>query len=99
MKVTAATTIYNSEFELTDIVAIEKTGTASVPAPIEVTTITDASQGQLVQLKDVTIENIISATPVGSFEFDAGSSRWHEHTYPCRYPYRCDGDFLPLCCW
>lgn len=71
VKVTAATTIYNSEFELTDIVAIEKTGTASVPAPIEVTAITDANQGQLVQLKDVTIENIISATPVGSFEFDA----------------------------
>jgi len=71
VKVTAATTIYNSEFELTDIIAIEKTGTASVPAPIEVTAITDANQGQLVQLKDVTIENIISATPVGSFEFDA----------------------------
>uniref|UniRef100_UPI003F57EEF8 DUF5689 domain-containing protein n=1 Tax=Paenibacillus amylolyticus TaxID=1451 RepID=UPI003F57EEF8 len=71
VKVTAATTIYNSEFELTDIVAIEKTGTASVPAPIEVTAITDANQGQLVQLKNVTIENIISATPVGSFEFDA----------------------------
>ena len=71
VKVTAATTIYNSEFELTDIVAIEKTGTASVPAPIKVTAITDANQGQLVQLKDVTIENIISATPVGSFEFDA----------------------------
>ncbi len=71
VKVTAATTIYNSEFELTDIVAIEKTGTASVPAPIEVTAISDANQGQLVQLKNVTIENIISATPVGSFEFDA----------------------------
>ncbi|APO48135.1 endonuclease [Paenibacillus xylanexedens] len=71
VKVTATTTIYNSEFELTDIVAIEKTGTASVPAPIEVTAITDANQGQLVQLKNVTIENIISATPVGSFEFDA----------------------------
>ncbi|MEK4272591.1 DUF5689 domain-containing protein [Paenibacillus sp. FSL R7-0026] len=71
VKVTAATTIYNSEFELTDIIAIEKTGTASVPAPIEVTAISDANQGQLVQLKNVTIENIISATPVGSFEFDA----------------------------
>ncbi|WP_411157708.1 DUF5689 domain-containing protein [Paenibacillus sp. 37] len=71
VKVTAATTIYNSEFELTDIVSIEKTGTASVPAPIEVTAITDANQGQLIQLKNVTIENIISATPVGSFEFDA----------------------------
>lgn len=71
VKVTAATTIYNSEFELTDIVAIEKTGTASVPAPIEVTAITDGNQGQLVQLKNVTIENIISATPAGSFEFDA----------------------------
>ncbi|MDR6725587.1 DNA/RNA endonuclease YhcR with UshA esterase domain [Paenibacillus amylolyticus] len=71
VKVTAPTTIYNSEFELTDVVAIEKTGTASVPAPALVTAITDANQGQLVQLKDVTVQNIISATPAGSFEFDA----------------------------
>ncbi|WP_427182096.1 DUF5689 domain-containing protein [Paenibacillus sp. TC-CSREp1] len=71
VKVTAPTTIYNSEFELTDVVAIEKTGTAPVPAPALVTTISDANQGQLVQLKNVTVQNIISATPAGSFEFDA----------------------------
>lgn len=71
VKVTAPTTIYNSEFELTDVVAIEKTGTASVPAPALVTAINDANQGQLVQLKNVTVQNIISATPAGSFEFDA----------------------------
>ena len=71
VKVTAATALYNSEFELTDIVAIEKTGTADIPAPIEATTVTDNNQGQLIQLKDVTVENIVSATPVGSFEFDA----------------------------
>ncbi|GAB1157667.1 hypothetical protein YWY31_36920 [Paenibacillus illinoisensis] len=71
VKVTAATTLYNSEFELTDIVAIEKTGTADIPAPVEATTVTDNNQGQLIQLKDVTVENIVSATPVGSFEFDA----------------------------
>lgn len=71
VKVTAATALYNSEFELTDIVAIEKTGTASIPAAVEVSAVTDANQGQLVQLKEVTVQNIISATPVGSFEFDA----------------------------
>lgn len=71
VKVTAPTTIYNSEFELTDVVAIEKTGTASVPAPALVTAINDTNQGQLVQLKNVTVQNIISATPAGSFEFDA----------------------------
>ncbi|WP_435890963.1 DUF5689 domain-containing protein [Paenibacillus silvae] len=71
VKVTAPTTVYNSEFELTDVVAIEKTGTAPVPAPALVTTINDANQGQLVQLKNVTVQNIISATPAGSFEFDA----------------------------
>ncbi|MBB6023409.1 DNA/RNA endonuclease YhcR with UshA esterase domain [Paenibacillus sp. JGP012] len=71
VKVTAPTTVYNSEFELTDVVAIEKTGTASVPAPALVTAISDANQGQLVQLKNVTVQNIISATPAGSFEFDA----------------------------
>nr|WP_229730104.1 DUF5689 domain-containing protein [Paenibacillus silvae] len=71
VKVTAPTTVYNSEFELTDVVAIEKTGTAPVPAPALVTMINDANQGQLVQLKNVTVQNIISATPAGSFEFDA----------------------------
>jgi len=71
VKVTAATALYNSEFELTDIVAIEKTGTADIPAPVESTTVTDENQGQLIQLKDVTVENIVSAAPVGSFEFDA----------------------------
>ncbi len=71
VKVTAATALYNSEFELTDIVAIEKTGTADIPAPVEASTVTDNNQGQLIQLKDVTVENIVSATPVGSFEFDA----------------------------
>ncbi|MEO2205306.1 DUF5689 domain-containing protein [Paenibacillus pabuli] len=71
VKVTAATALYNSEFELTDIVAIEKTGTADIPAPVESTTVTDENLGQLIQLKDVTVENMVSATPVGSFEFDA----------------------------
>ncbi|NUU78368.1 endonuclease [Paenibacillus xylanilyticus] len=71
VKITAATALYNSEFELTDIVALEKTGTADIPAPVEAATVTDENQGQLIQLKDVTVENIVSATPVGSFEFDA----------------------------
>lgn len=71
VKITAASALYNTEFELTDIVAIEKTGTASIPAPVEAQTVTADNQGQLLELKDVTIQNIVSATPAGSFEFDA----------------------------
>ncbi len=71
VKVTATTALYNTELELGDIVAIEKTGTAALPAPSPATAVDSSNQGQLLQLKDVTIANIISATPSGSFEFDA----------------------------
>lgn len=73
VKVTAATALYNTELELTDIIAIEKTGTAALPSPALVTEVNSSNQGQLLQLMDVTITNIISATPAGSFEFDAVS--------------------------
>ncbi|ANY66430.1 endonuclease [Paenibacillus sp. BIHB 4019] len=71
IKVTAATALYNSELELTDIVAIEKTGTAPLPAPLAADRVSANNQGQLVQLSEVTIQNLVSATPAGSFEFDA----------------------------
>ncbi|RKN86132.1 OmpL47-type beta-barrel domain-containing protein [Paenibacillus ginsengarvi] len=71
LKVTASTALYNTEMELENPIQIVKTGTAALPVPAVVSTITDGNQGQLVELRDVTIQNIISATPAGSFEFDA----------------------------
>lgn len=73
VKITAVTALYNTELELADIAAIEKTGTAELPSPIPATEANSSNQGQLLQLKDVTLTNIISATPAGSFEFDAVS--------------------------
>ncbi|GGA46557.1 chitinase N-terminal domain-containing protein [Paenibacillus physcomitrellae] len=71
VKVTAPTALYNTELELSDVVQIEKTGTAELPQPVVTTAVTDANQGQLLELDGVTVTNIISATPAGSFEFDA----------------------------
>ncbi|WP_420848825.1 endonuclease [Paenibacillus antarcticus] len=70
VKITAPLALYNTEIELTDPIAIVKTGTTALPVP-QVATASDANQGQLVQLRDVTIRNVIAATPTGSFEFDA----------------------------
>ncbi|WP_159887442.1 OmpL47-type beta-barrel domain-containing protein [Paenibacillus puerhi] len=71
VKITAPLAIYNTELELIEPVSIEKTGTAPVPAAVQVASIHDANQGQLVELREVTIRNIVSAAPAGSFEFDA----------------------------
>ncbi|MFB9328351.1 OmpL47-type beta-barrel domain-containing protein [Paenibacillus aurantiacus] len=71
IKITAPTALYNTELELVDPVAIEKTGTSALPAVKTVEAVNDANQGQLVELRDVTIANIITASPAGSFEFDA----------------------------
>lgn len=79
VKITAPLTLYNTELELADIVAIEKTGTAPLPAAVEADQINDANQGQLVRLRNVMITNIISAAPSGSFEFDAVSGSVSNH--------------------
>lgn len=79
VKVTASTAIFNTEFELTNPVEIAKTGVATVPAPVVVTSVTYENQGQLVELSHVTISNIISASPAGSFEFDAVSGAVSNH--------------------
>lgn len=71
VKVTASTALYNTELELTEVVQIAKTGTATPPNPVMTDLVNDANQGQLLQLNGVTVTNIISATPSGSFEFDA----------------------------
>lgn len=79
VKVTAPLTLFNAELELANLVAIEKTGTSALPIPALATAVNDANQGQLVELKNVTIQNIISATPAGSFEFDAVSGSVSNH--------------------
>ncbi|WP_037287697.1 chitinase N-terminal domain-containing protein [Saccharibacillus sacchari] len=73
IRVTAPLALYNTELELTTPVAIEKTGTAELPSPVLADTVTEANQGQLIQLKNVTVSNIVAATPAGTFEFDATS--------------------------
>ncbi|WP_416235612.1 chitinase N-terminal domain-containing protein [Paenibacillus sp. SGZ-1009] len=70
VRITASTTVYNSELELTDPVAIAKKGTTAVPTPVSAVTVDAYNQGELIQLQQVQISNIVSATPTGSFEFD-----------------------------
>ncbi|WP_042201534.1 chitinase N-terminal domain-containing protein [Paenibacillus camerounensis] len=71
VKLTASTALYNTELELTEVVKIEKTGTAALPEPAGAAAVNDSNQGQLVKLSNVEVTNIISAAPSGSFEFDA----------------------------
>ncbi|GGE59042.1 endonuclease [Priestia taiwanensis] len=69
VRVTAPTKLFNTEFELENIVKIEKKGTAQVPTPKVVTELNESNQGQLVTLEYVTIQNM---KQVGkAFEFDA----------------------------
>ncbi|WP_425262365.1 OmpL47-type beta-barrel domain-containing protein [Paenibacillus pectinilyticus] len=71
VKLTATSALYNTELELADPVEIAKTGVSALPVAAPVSAVTADNQGQLLSLSDVTISNIISATPTGSFEFDA----------------------------
>nr|WP_238546045.1 endonuclease [Tumebacillus flagellatus] len=79
VKISGTTSLYNTELELADLVSIEKTGTADLPAATEVTALSDQNQGQLVTIKNATIKNVISATPTGSFEFDAVNANGSTH--------------------
>ncbi len=80
VRITASTTLYNSELELTDPVTIEKKGTSALPEPVSSVTVDAYNQGQLVQLKQVQISNIVSATPAGSFEFDVTSDVYSDQS-------------------
>ncbi|MFD3448343.1 OmpL47-type beta-barrel domain-containing protein [Microbacteriaceae bacterium 4G12] len=71
ISVTATKTTYNTEVELTNPVAIEKKGTADVPAPQVQAALNDDNQGRLIKLENVTVQNIAAVNPTGSFEFDA----------------------------
>ncbi|WP_234405648.1 endonuclease [Paenibacillus sp. IHBB 10380] len=80
VKVTAPLALYNTELELIEPVSIVKTGSASLPVPKKVTTVNDGNQGQIIELRDVSIHNIVAAaSPVGSFEFDVVSGTTSNH--------------------
>ncbi|MGZ4134615.1 MAG: OmpL47-type beta-barrel domain-containing protein, partial [Tumebacillaceae bacterium] len=71
VSVTGKITPYNTELEMGTVDSMTKTGTGTVPDHQVVTAVNDTNQGQLVTLKNVKIANMISASPAGSFEFDA----------------------------
>ncbi|MFC0211469.1 OmpL47-type beta-barrel domain-containing protein [Paenibacillus chartarius] len=79
VKVTAPLALFNTELELANPTSIKKTGTAPLPAAAPVAAVNDANQGQLVKLENVTITNIVTASPAGSFEFDAVSGAVSNH--------------------
>lgn len=74
VRISAPLALYNTELELTEPIAIEKKGTAALPTALVAKTVNSDNQGQLIQLKDVTISNLTAAAPTGSFEFDATST-------------------------
>nr|WP_276353683.1 DUF5689 domain-containing protein [Cohnella sp. YIM B05605] len=79
VSISAKKTVYNTELELSDPVVLKKIGTADLPPAIVQSELNDGNQGQLVKLENVTIQNYKTATPAGSFEFDAvnGSNSTH----------------------
>jgi hypothetical protein len=70
---------FNTELELASPIAIAKKGTAALPEVKPVAAVNEENQGQLVELSNVTIRNVISATPAGSFEFDAVAGQVTNH--------------------
>lgn len=79
VKVTGPLSLYNTELEINVPTAIEKTGTAELPEAKPVTAVDDTNQGQLVTIGPATIHNIVTASPSGSFEFDAVSGSVTNH--------------------
>ncbi|RUS45171.1 endonuclease [Cohnella sp. AR92] len=71
LKIKGSLALYNTELELSDIASIEKTGTAALPDVKPVTFVDAGNQGQLVSISNAKITNIVTASPAGSFEFDA----------------------------
>lgn len=71
IRISATRTLYNGEVELENPVLIEKRGTSPLPQPLVQEAVTDANQGKLITLKNVGVQDIVAATPAGSFEFNA----------------------------
>jgi DNA/RNA endonuclease YhcR with UshA esterase domain len=79
IKISAIKTVYNTEVELSDPIKLEKTGTGSIPVVRAVTSLGEDNQGQLVRLDNVIIQNYITGSPAGSFEFDAVNGMTSTH--------------------
>lgn len=71
IRISATRTLYNGEVELENPVLIEKLGTAPLPQPQVQEAVTEANQGQLITLTHVVVQNVVAATPAGSFDFNA----------------------------
>lgn len=74
IRISATRTLYNGEVELENPVMIEKKGNAALPQPIKQEAITDGNQGQFITLTDVAVQDVVAASPAGSFEFNAVKS-------------------------
>ncbi|TMW72443.1 5'-nucleotidase C-terminal domain-containing protein [Alteribacter natronophilus] len=73
VKLTGERGEFNGELQITDLESLEVTGTADVPAPLELTPseVGSDNEAQLVKLSEVTIENLQAQGNFGTFEFDA----------------------------
>lgn len=74
IRISAIKTLFNGEVELENPVVIEKKGTRPIPAPLIQDSVNDSNQGQLITLKNVTVSDVVQASPGGSFEFSAVSA-------------------------
>ncbi|RLQ91100.1 endonuclease [Falsibacillus albus] len=77
VKLTGTTSLYNGELELSDLINVEKEGTADLPSAKTVPAIDDSNQGQYVKLENVQISDLPESAG-GTFQFnvvsDDGSS-------------------------
>ncbi|WP_379970961.1 OmpL47-type beta-barrel domain-containing protein [Ectobacillus sp. sgz5001026] len=71
ISISAIKTTYNGEVELSNPVVLKKVGTSALPQPEVQAAINNENQGRLIKIENVVIHNIVSASPSGSFEFDA----------------------------
>src|SRR5699024_5824507 len=71
IEVTAKKTTLNGEVELEDIIEVTDKGEGELPSPVEIETVDDSNQGQLLTLSNVKVQNIGEPNSYGTFEFDA----------------------------
>lgn len=73
VKITGQTTEYNGEREISPVYRMERSGTADLPAPLDVTPggVAEANEGRLVRLNKVTVADVRQADVYGTTEFTA----------------------------
>ncbi|MFC0525362.1 FN3 associated domain-containing protein [Pontibacillus salicampi] len=73
IQITGTTKTYNGEVELVSVQQLNNQGQTELPSPSEVTPagINEDNQGELVQLKGATIQDIQSVNEYGTFELQA----------------------------